>query len=746
MDLDLNILDLDYPTFYKIRSILDVKSTREDFLAAFPPGYFSTEFLFTMDVEAFKMSKTPAEYLLLHLGSRGVCVYHLIELFEAINLEKALVILKEPEPLEIVEQPPTRLELREGAKLLITCKATSYPPPEYHWFKDDEELYLQQDPDLSIASVKLNDSGIYRCKVISHNANTNENSCIVSEPAEIIVFSNETSVKSCAVSTLQVPKSSHFMTSEKNDCQFETTETPRDDKKAIKIEKQPYVNGKVPQGMILCLNCEVSSAYPVNYQWYRNGEIIDGQTSSKLELNYLYPDQNGDMKWQFFCKIFNEYHETFSETVVVELQDADETTPYFAEEKVAFMIANDTYDNLEELKKPAPDVADLAKLLSSMDFKIFAFRNLNYTEMKNAFHTFCQMLKPNSYVLFYYAGHGFESCGQTYLQPTDCSFESLLDESICSEYILKYMQDTKPAVNILLIDACRKLPFQFKETCEKECQSGKIFEAYMKNNTIYGYSTSKLCASHESDSEPNGFFAKHLKKYITQNKKIQDVLMKVQTDFAGDSQLKNIQSPVICTSLSAPRKLCDRLRKPTAVNGILSWADIKRPHAYKKFDLAKLKSTIVLAFQHHMDVFCNAFDVTVYIDTKEDAPLKILCDMEVNILFNSPDIKVIPIEGIHLRDTPLCLDARNILVRKEIHDVHKMQSPLLDGKLLLRFCMQDKQIATEFSMPVGKLAELKLSINQLKSNEETKIKAGKPKDLNLFNSVSSEVDNDFLDH
>lgn len=61
------------------------------------------------------------------------------------------------------------------------------------------------------------------------------------------------------------------------------------------------------------------------------------------------------------------------------------------------MVANDTYDHLEDLYKPARDVIDVSQMLSSMGFKIFPLRNLTLTEMRNAFFTFCKDIRPGSY-------------------------------------------------------------------------------------------------------------------------------------------------------------------------------------------------------------------------------------------------------------------------------------------------------------------------------------------------------------
>lgn len=70
---------------------------------------------------------------------------------------------------------------------------------------------------------------------------------------------------------------------------------------------------------------------------------------------------------------------------------------FLASQKYAFMVANDAYENLENLQKPAADVKDLAIIFSSLGFKIFAFRNLTLIEIRNAFTFFCKTLEPGCY-------------------------------------------------------------------------------------------------------------------------------------------------------------------------------------------------------------------------------------------------------------------------------------------------------------------------------------------------------------
>lgn len=53
-----------------------------------------------------------------------------------------------------MEQPKRSITVNEGEKFYITCRASGYPYPEYQWFKDDEELLLQQEQVLTVTSAK----------------------------------------------------------------------------------------------------------------------------------------------------------------------------------------------------------------------------------------------------------------------------------------------------------------------------------------------------------------------------------------------------------------------------------------------------------------------------------------------------------------------------------------------------------------------------------------------------------------
>ena len=59
--------------------------------------------------------------------------------------------------------------------------------------------------------------------------------------------------------------------------------------------------------------------------------------------------------------------------------------------------------------------------------------------------------------LFYFSGHGFEHDGQTYMVPHDAPTGYLPQDCMCAQEVLEKMQSRQTALNVILLDICRKL-------------------------------------------------------------------------------------------------------------------------------------------------------------------------------------------------------------------------------------------------------------------------------------------------
>ncbi|GFT39064.1 uncharacterized protein TNCV_3691441 [Trichonephila clavipes] len=202
----------------------------------------------------------------------------------------------------------------------------------------------------------------------------------------------------------------------------------------------------------------------------------------------------------------------------------------------------------------------------------------------------------------------------------------------------------------------------------------KIYEAPMESNTVYGYATTFLNGAYESD-ERNSFFVKHLKKYITLEKSITDIIVCVQKDFNTEKMTRKLQNPALESTLSVNRKLCDELRNPLDVklHNLPSWAyQDRNPVQVQSSPMDKLNCSFVVEVKDHMDVYFNGVDIYLYLELKENTNFKVLQMAELNIKLNTPTLVVEPEEGIHLRNADLNVGSKEVL-KKEILGIQKVQ-------------------------------------------------------------------------
>lgn len=127
--------------------------------------------------------------------------------------------------------------------------------------------------------------------------------------------------------------------------------------------------------------------------------------------------------------------------------------------KVALLIANDTYENLNNLTTPSKDVCTITQILKTFGFKTICLQNLTLEEMEIAIELFASIVQKESFAFFYYAGHGFEMIDK-FLLPIDSpetkSFKKR--NALAESRILQIILDRHPVLFVFLLDMCLKLP------------------------------------------------------------------------------------------------------------------------------------------------------------------------------------------------------------------------------------------------------------------------------------------------
>jgi hypothetical protein len=136
-----------------------------------------------------------------------------------------------------------------------------------------------------------------------------------------------------------------------------------------------------------------------------------------------------------------------------------------AERRVAFVVGNGTYKNVQPLPNPETDAKSMASVLRNVGFEVVEGTNLTRDKMTERLLEFGKKAQGADVAVFFYAGHGIAIGGTNYLLPIDADIKSEMDVKLGSAINIdltldQTMSDAK--VKLVFLDACRDNPFAAK--------------------------------------------------------------------------------------------------------------------------------------------------------------------------------------------------------------------------------------------------------------------------------------------
>ncbi|XP_053321069.1 mucosa-associated lymphoid tissue lymphoma translocation protein 1-like isoform X2 [Spea bombifrons] len=429
----------------------------------------------------------------------------------------------------VITEQPVCACVPTNFPLTLRCRAQSPLPLHYQWFEQQEstckEIPDANQPNLHIVAKQTQ---LYICRV--------------NDQRHRILFSRWVKVK--------VVKS--------------FAKIPPGWKGDPIIVTEPVSSHVASQHPVQFQCCALGIPAP-QYQWYHNGQCLPHRKGRKLLIKVVKPGHCGS----YLCCVSNDQGECWSEPVEltigedVILQASPKpltitgkvpTDEYFAVGKVALLIGNNGYLNHPNLLAPMVDVYELSVLLRKIGFCVVSLVDLTHEEMLRAVNQFLQLLDRGVYGLFYYAGHGYEHSGRNYMVPIDAPQPYRPENCISVQKILQKMQDRRTALNVVLLDTCRKW-------YNSDCALSKVNPLKPWGNTVYGYATSENAEAYEvQDGEfCSGIFMTYLKKHIMEEKKVTHMLEEVLEDIGRDPLVTGKQVMEIRHSLKEPRALTDKI-------------------------------------------------------------------------------------------------------------------------------------------------------------------------------------------
>lgn len=181
--------------------------------------------------------------------------------------------------------------------------------------------------------------------------------------------------------------------------------------------------------------------------------------------------------------------------------------------RIALIIGNSAYRN-KPLNNPVNDAEDMARMLERLGFHVITVFDGNRCEMRKSIRMFGEALKKEKGIgLFYYSGHGVQIGGTNYLIPVKADIEEadeLESEAVKMDFVLQKMVVAKSRLNILLLDACRDNPFQWRSGASHV----GLVEMNAPSGTVIGYSTAPGSVAADGNAGRNGVYTKYLLKYL----------------------------------------------------------------------------------------------------------------------------------------------------------------------------------------------------------------------------------------
>jgi hypothetical protein len=186
--------------------------------------------------------------------------------------------------------------------------------------------------------------------------------------------------------------------------------------------------------------------------------------------------------------------------------------------RVALVIGNDKYQNLEQLQKAVNDSRAIGDALSKIGFDVMHVENAVRRTMNQKLVEFAGKVGRGDTAFFFYSGHGVEIHGQNFLLPIDMpqvheNEEALVTgEGIPFDSLIEQLQARGAKLVMVVLDACRENPFAKQGTRGIGGARGGLAESAPPEGVFVLYSAgvgqTALDRLSDNDNNPNSVFTR----------------------------------------------------------------------------------------------------------------------------------------------------------------------------------------------------------------------------------------------
>ncbi|KAF7203015.1 MALT paracaspase 2 isoform X3 [Nothobranchius furzeri] len=684
---------------------------------------------------------SPTRNLLACLDDRRCSLDFLLHCLRKIDHQEAVQFLTTTvsEQFRITVNPQSQ-QAPAGSKLVLICRASGPPGLNYQWFRGKNEIVggTGTSPELVLCPLSPTHQGHYICRV-----NQGEK-CLFSQWAQVRLVHSAGSTAGC---------SSLFTSSVSG----------------LHIVQQPQSQA-ASEGDALLLKCRAEANPPAQYEWYHNKKPMPKQKTCSLQIQCVTTKHRGEYR----CKVFNLYHEAWSDTATVtigpssvteaswvevdrglESQEVHKSTSkqgvyplhqstsppsaamnFYAADKVALLIGNMNYLHHGQLRAPISDVHELTNLLRQMDFKVVSLLDLNFQEMHSAVTEFLLLLDKGVYGLLYYAGHGYENYGNSFLVPIDAPASYTSQHCLCVQNILTKMQEKETGLNVFLLDMCRVR----NPNDDVKVQPGLL---KVTANIVFGYATCVDAKAYEVNREDvaNGIFINFLKQRVCENEKVTIMLDRVAEDMGRCAIARGRQALELRSNLSERRSLTDQIqatdRSASSSARNLQWAvaHVLPESCFLQFDCGvKVQLGFAAEFSNVMVIYTRILQKPREVVSCSAQLTGFPADVDVDLKQSNQETLLEAGSLLLIKEELRCPDVPSLYTR--IHSLQRLRRELTFTVCLhYTYSNMDEEVEEKQPVTVGKPLVSKLNLYEPRTPRTCS--------ASLFTSVSSSFVEEF---
>src|SRR6202158_6146299 len=238
-----------------------------------------------------------------------------------------------------------------------------------------------------------------------------------------------------------------------------------------------------------------------------------------------------------------------------------------ADRRVAFVVGNGAYKNVDTLPNPPVDAKAMAALLRNAGYDVVEGVDLGRDDMTAPLREFALKTPGADVAVFFYAGHGISVNGKNYLIPVDGDLKSEVDVKLGAAIDIdvtldQTMSDAK--VKLVFLDACRDNPFAAKIRSASRSRSVNVQTglAEMKSGegTLIAFATGPGQTALDGQEGTNSPFTRALLAHIaTPGVEIQQAMTRVRADVSAQTSKQqlpwghtNLTGAVYLNAMGAP--------------------------------------------------------------------------------------------------------------------------------------------------------------------------------------------------